>query len=148
MDNNITERSYVTFTITSSTHSVDELVRAIGLIPDRTVEKGSPVRGTRGNVHRYSAVSFRSRIDHHAEPGAHIDELLLRLSPARDAIRGLVEQRLAEEPQSVPARLSLYIKSSRSMVGLDVTSAQLTAIGELGARLGVEVDTDCEPTDD
>jgi hypothetical protein len=114
------------------------------LTPDRTAEKGSPVNGTGGGIHRYSAVSFRSRIDHHAEPAAHIDDLLLRLSPARDAIRRLVEQRLAEEPQSVPARLSLYVKSSRSVVGLDVTSAQLTAIGQLGARFGVEVDTDCE----
>ncbi len=97
-----------------------------------------------GGIHRYSAMSFRSRTDCHADPGAHIDDLLLRLSPARDAIRRVVEQRLAEEPQSVPARLSLYVKSSRSVVGLDGTNAQLTAIGELGAHFGVEVDTDCE----
>jgi hypothetical protein len=144
MDSQPTNRANATFTILSSTLSVDEMVRAVSLTPDRSVEKGSPVKGTGGGIHRYSAVSFRSRTDCHADPGAHIDDLLLRLSPAGDAIRRLVEQRLADEPQSVPARLSLYVKSSRSVVGLDVTSAQLTAIGELGAYFGVEVDTDSE----
>lgn len=141
-------RSNAAFTILSSTLSVDEMVQAIGLTPDRTVDKGSPIKGTRGGVYRYNAVSFNSHIAHHGDPGAHIDDLLLRLSPAQEAIRGLVEQRLVEEPQSVPARLSLYVESSRSVVGLDVTHAQLTAIGELGAHFGVEVDTDCEPVDE
>jgi hypothetical protein len=56
----------------------------------------------------------------------------------------LAEQRIAEEPRAVPARLSLYVKGSRGLVGLDVSNAQLTAIAELGAYFGVEVDADSE----
>jgi hypothetical protein len=143
MDNQLT-RSNASFTILSGTLSVEEMVGRVALTPDRTVEKGSPVKGTGGNSHRYSVVSFKSRIERQAQPEAHIDDLLLRLDPARDAIRRLVEERLAEEPESVPARLSLYVRSSRSVVGLSVSSAQIKAIGELGAHLDVEVDTDCE----
>lgn len=147
MDKQITRRSNASFTTLSSTLSVDELTRAIALTPDKTAERGTPVKGAGGGLHRYSVVSFKSRVDRQADPEAHIDDLLLRLGPARDAIRKLTEQRLAEEPQSVPARLSLYVESSASVVGLDVPSRQLKAIWELGAHFGVEVDTDCESTD-
>jgi hypothetical protein len=144
MNSKLTKRSHATLTILSSTLSVDEMTRAIALTPDRTVEKGSPVKGKGGNVHRYSGVSFESRSDRQAGPEAHIDDLLVRLSPARDAIRRLADGTHAAGTRGVPVRLSLYVESSRSVVGLDVSSAQLTAIGELGAHFGVEVDTDCE----
>jgi hypothetical protein len=143
MNNRLTN-SNAAFAILSATLSVADMVGRIAPTPDRTVEKGSPVRGTGGNSHRYSVLAFDSHIERQAEPEAHIDDLLLRLHAAQDAIRGLVEEGLVEEPQSVPARLSLYVRTAESVVGLDISSAQLRAIGEFGAHLGVEVDTDCE----
>ena len=142
MDNQITKRCRATLTILSRTLKVDELVRAIALTPDRIVEKGSPITGKGGNVHRYSVVEFESHLDAEAEPSAHIDELLLRLSPTKEAIRALAEPNCAPGARGVPVRLSLYIESPRKMLGIDLSAEQLTAIGEFGAHLGVEVDTD------
>jgi hypothetical protein len=139
------KRSRATLTILSRTLSADDVVRAIASTPDRIVEKGSPVKGKGGNVHRYSVVEFESHLEPEAEPSAHIDELLLRLSPAKEAIRALADPTSAPGSRGVPVRLSLYIESPRKMLGIDMSAEQLTAIGEFGAHFGVEVDTDCAP---
>jgi Domain of unknown function (DUF4279) len=143
VDSKLAKRSRATLTILSRTLTADELVRAIGVTPDRVVEKGSPVKGTSGGVHRYSVVAFESHLDADAEPSTHLDELLLRLSPIREAIRALADPGCAPGARDVPVRLSLYIESPRRMLGIDLSAERLAAIGEFGAHLGVEVDTDC-----
>jgi hypothetical protein len=149
MDNKTTKQSHATLTIISATLSVDELVQAIGLTPDRTVEKGTQVKGKGGGVHRYSAASFESRPDRQAPPPEHIDDLLIRLSPAKEAILKLADGAHAPGSRGVPVRLSVYIfESAPRMVGLDLSAAQLMAIGEFGAHFGVVVDTDCESDDE
>lgn len=145
MNSKLAKRSHATLTILSSTLSADELVRTIGVTPDRIVEKGSPVKGRGGGVHRYSVVAFESRPDRQADPPDHIDELLLRLGPAKEAIQALAGPARAPGSRGVPVRLSLYIESPRRMLGIDMSAEQLTAIGEFGAHFGVELDTDCAP---
>jgi Domain of unknown function (DUF4279) len=143
MDNQLVTHSRATLTILSRLHSTDEIVRALGLTPDRIVEKDTPVQGKGGNVHRYNVVEFESHVDAEAEPSAHVDNLLLRLSPAKETIRAFAEPARAPGGRGVPVRFSLYIESARQMFGIDMSAEQLRAIGECGAHLGVEVDTDC-----
>lgn len=140
-------RSRATLTILSATLSADELVKAIALTPDGIVERGSPVSGSSGNLHRFSVVSFESHLDPQADPFAHVDELLQRLAPARDAIRALAGSARPAESRDVPVRLSLHVESTHRMLGLDLSAEQLAVIAKLGAHLGVSVDTDLEAAD-
>jgi Domain of unknown function (DUF4279) len=136
--------SRASLAILSPTLSVDEIVRAVALIPDWSAEKGTPIPGEAGNRHRYTAVAFESHLDAEADPAAHIDDLLSRVMPAKKAISALADATRAPGARGVPVRLSLYVESSRRMLGIDVSANQLAAMRELGAHFGVEVDTDCE----
>jgi hypothetical protein len=137
-------RTRATLTILSPALSVDDIAQKLGLHPDWSVEKGTPVTRTASEVHRYTAVSFESRLDEEAEPSAHIEDLLLRLTPVKDAIRSLAGPAPGPGTRGAPVRLSLHIESSRSMLGIDISADQLAAIAELGAYWGVEVTCDLD----
>jgi Domain of unknown function (DUF4279) len=129
--------------------SLDELMLLTAIPPDRTVEKGTPrSRRNPDNVHPHSGVSFESRLDRSTDIQAHLDDLLERLGPARDAFRTFVEKTRMEDPDAVPVRIWLYLESSEQMVGFDVTDEQLRAVSEFGAHLAVEFDFDDEPEDE
>lgn len=121
------------------------MVRAIALDPDWRVEKGSPVKGNAGNVHRYAVVAFESRVEPQAEPSDHVDDVLHRAAPAQAAIRVLADPQLPAGSRGVPVSLSLYLESSEAMFGFDISADQLAAMARLGAHFGVEVDADPEP---
>jgi hypothetical protein len=138
------KRTRATLAVLSTKLSADELAKAIASTPSWSVEKGTPVSKGARTLRRYSCVAFESALDSDADPSAHIDELLARLAPAQDAIRRLAGSPMSSDSRGVPVRVTLNIESSHEMFGFDLSSAQLTAIGELGAHLGVELDFDLE----
>jgi len=141
------KRSYATLTILSSTLSVQELEQMIAVSPDRTREKGD-LRGREpNNVYPYSVVAFESHIDQTADPAAHVDDLLDRVSSAKDAIRHLSGATLSDDVRRFPVRFSLHLESTQGEIGFDFSSEQLKSMIELGARLGIDVECDCEPSD-
>jgi hypothetical protein len=143
MDKPIT-RCRASLTILSSVLSADEIAQKLALHPDGSVDKGTPLTGNAGDNHRYTALTFESHLREDAELSAHIDELLRRLKPAKDAIRSLAGPAPGPGTRGAPVRLSLHIESSRRMLGVDLTADQLEAIAELGAYWSVEVDTDLD----
>jgi hypothetical protein len=80
------DRSLATLVVLSRSLSCEELMTAIPLEPDRSWVKGTP-RGRDGSAHRYSGISFSSRVDRAAEPDLHTQDLLDRLKPVASAVR-------------------------------------------------------------
>jgi hypothetical protein len=133
-------QSRATLTILSEDLSVNEVSDTIGESPDWSVEKGTAIKGEPGNVHRYTAVGFESRVDSDAPPAAHVEDVLARVEPAKEAIRRLAGRRRASGSRGVPVKLSVHLESSRLMTGLEFSDSQLSAIADFGAHLGIAVD--------
>jgi Domain of unknown function (DUF4279) len=135
-------RVRATLVIASSTMSVEEALGIVGIEPDWSNERGSPVTGSSGNLHKYTTVAFQSRIAPESPPSAHVDALLKRVASATHEIRSLAGAAVLPESRGVPVTFSLYLESSKSMVGVGLSAEQLRAIAELGAHFGVEVAVD------
>jgi hypothetical protein len=147
MDNKVEKRSRATLNIYSRILSVQELEQLVPFPPDGSRQQGRQP----GNVHPHSVVAFESHIDRSASLLAHLEDLLGRLSPASDALRAFVQRARADDFQPpakgrkwIPVRLSLVEESSDGHMGVEIAPDQLRAIADMGAVLGVELETSDE----
>jgi hypothetical protein len=136
------KRIRATLVILSATRSVKDIVGIVGLEPDWTTERGTPVSSLSENLRKYTAVAFNSRLPPDASPADHVTALLRRLTGATGNIRELSAAPLAPESRGVPVSFSLTIESSRAMFGFELSPEQLSEIADLGAHFGVEVAVD------
>src|SRR5580704_16095887 len=90
-------RARAALVILSPTRTVEEIVRAVGLEPDWTAERGRPVSVESGKLREYTAVAFQSGLASDATLAAHAEALLKRLSAARSEIRALAGAPLPPE---------------------------------------------------
>lgn len=111
----------------------------IPLEPDRSWDKGTP-RGRDGSTHRYSGISFSSRVDRAAEPDLHMQDLLDRLKPVASAVRTFAKQASEADPETTAVRFWVDYERTSDERGIDLRQDQVLAIAELGAALGVNVD--------
>lgn len=154
MGNDNEQRSLASLAIYSRTLSLDELRQLAPFPPERSREKGAPRGRQPGNVHPHNVVVFESHANRSESLGVHLEDLLTRLAPAKDAIGAFAEHARSEAFQSptglpfAPVMLRLYTRNAEGMVGLDVSNDELKAIFDLGAALVVELETgdeiDCE----
>jgi hypothetical protein len=154
MDNDVEQ--YAALWIYSRTLSVADLERLVPFPPDRSREKGTPISrrtplGRRpGSLQPHSVVTYESHVSRSEKMSAHLDDLLSRLEPAKDALREFAERARSEGFQSsrglpsAPISLSLWAYSTEGTVGVDISPDQLKAIFDLGADLGIELNTDTE----
>lgn len=79
---------------------------------------------------------------------AHIEDLLTRLAPAKDAVRAFADRARSEDFQSptglpyAPVILRLFVRNTDGIIGLDVSNDELKAIFDLGAVLALELETE------
>jgi hypothetical protein len=148
MDNKIEKWSLATLNVYSRILSVQELEQLVPFPPDRSRQKGTQRGRQPGNVYPHSVLAFESHIDQSAKPQAHLEDLLSRLSPASDALRAFVQRARSDDFQPpakgrewVPVRVSLVEESSDGHMGVEIDPDQLRAIADMGAVLGVELET-------
>jgi hypothetical protein len=150
VDNKAGQRSFASLAIYSRTESVGELERLFLLPPDRSADKGTRRGRMLDNVHPHSVVVYESHLDRADSVGAHLDDLLARLNPAKGRLRDFAQRARMEGFQSASGRpfapivlwLYVYAGSPQGPIGLDISSDQLQAIAEFGADLALEVETD------
>lgn len=148
MDNAAKQRSLASLSIYSRTLSVDELKQLVPFPPEQSREKGTPRGRQPGNVHPHSVVVYESHLDRAQSLSAHLEDLLTRVAPAKDAVRAFAGRARAEGFQSpsglpsAPVILRLYSRNADGTIGLGVSTDQLKAIFDLGADLAVELETD------
>jgi hypothetical protein len=128
-----------TLTVMSQSLSVAELEAKVGLTPDWSAEKGSPVSKGAVTLHKYTTLGFVSTVDRYAAPAAHIDSVLGRVEVQQDAVRALAGGDHPADARGVPVRLSVHLETEGEMFGFDVSARQLAALSNLGAHFGVEV---------
>jgi hypothetical protein len=147
MDSETKQRSLASLSIYSRRLSVEELKQMVPFSPERSREKGTPRGGQAGNVHRHSVVVYESHMDREQSLNAHLEDLLTRIAPAKDALRAFAARARAEGFQSpsglpsAPVILRLYSRNINGSIGLGVSNDQLKAIFNLGADLAVELET-------
>src|ERR1700685_900385 len=149
MDSNSKQRALATLNIYSRTLSAEELARLVPSPPDSAKQKGTPRGRHPGNVHPHSVVSYDSHVERSAGLSAHLEDLLGRLDPAKDALRAFAERADAEDFPStsitkrLPARVVLWLRaeSTDGAIGFGLSNEQLKAVYELGAYLAVELET-------
>jgi hypothetical protein len=153
MDNKVEKRSRATLAVYSRILSVQELEQLVPFPPDRSRQMGTQRGRQPGNVHPHNVLAFESHIDRSASPLAHLEDLLSRLSPASDALRAFVQRARSDDFQPpakgrkrAPVRLYLYAESSDGHMGVEIAPDQLKAIADMGAVLGVELET-CDEDD-
>jgi hypothetical protein len=139
MDGSEVDRSLASLVMLSTSLSCAELIAAIPLEPDRSWEKGAP-RGKHGSTHRYSGISFSSRVDRAAEPGLQAQDLLDRLKPVASAVRAFAEQASEADPETTAVRFWVDYETTTDERGIDLRNEQVRAIADLGAALGVNID--------
>jgi hypothetical protein len=149
MDNQVDKESYASFVVYSTSLSVEELGRLVPLTPDRTWQKGTPrVKRDPTNVHRLSGMSLESRLDRSEPPEAHLDGLLDRVNPVRDALREYARRAPTEElyrptrpgnTETSPLRISFLVRSTRTELGFDFSCEQLEAMAYIGSCFGMEI---------
>jgi len=130
--------------ILSKTESAERLVEAVGLPPDRSWNLGDP-RKSRGLVEKFSGITYGSRLPRTAELEAHLDDLLLRLAPAKDHIAALAAHLGQHEGRPDALRVWLTQLTSNPSPGYDFPPRQIIQVGEMGAWLGVSLDV-TDPT--
>jgi Domain of unknown function (DUF4279) len=149
MDNNIERRSFVTLSIYSRTLSAEELAQLVPFPPDTAKQKGTPRGRKPGNVHPHSVVTYESHVDPSADLSAHLEDLLGRLDPAKDALRAFAQRAHGEDSPSTsvakrpPAPMVLWLRAETTdgAIGFGVSHQELEAICDLGAYLAVELET-------
>ncbi len=98
----------------------------------------------------HSVVTYESHVSRSEKMGTHLDDLLSRLEPVKDALREFAQRARSEGFQSptgrpsAPISLSLWAYSTEGTVGVDISPDQLQAILDLGADLFVSLDADIE----
>jgi hypothetical protein len=151
MDNKVEKRSRATLNIYSRILSVQELEQLVPFPPDGSRQKGSQMGRQAGNVYPHSVVAFESHIDRSASALAHLEDLLSRLNPATDALRAFAQQAQLDDFQPrvkgrkwIPVLISIDAESSDGHMGVEIAPDQLRAIADMGAVLGVELETSDE----
>jgi len=132
--------------VLSTTESAENLAAAIGIPPDQAWDRGQP-RRTRGLVHKFSAVTYASRAPRTARPEAHLDDLLVRLAPAKDRIAALASRLRDQDGRPDPIRLWVTHFTSNGSPGYDFSPEQIRLLAEMDVWLGVSIDVD-DATDD
>lgn len=127
--------------VLSTTATSEELASAIALPPDEAWDRGQP-RRTRGLVHKFSGVTYASHAPRTAAPREHLDDLLVRLAPAKDRLAALAARLSEQDGRPDPIRLWVTHFTSNASPGYDFSPDQLRLIAEMGAWLGVSVDVD------
>jgi Domain of unknown function (DUF4279) len=149
MDSNLQQRALASLTIYSRTLSAKDLAQLVPFPPERSRQKGTPRGRQPGNVHPHSVVAFESHVDRSASLGAHLDDLLGRLDPARPALHTFAQRARSEGFQSALGRpfapivlwLYIYARNPEGPIGLNISNDQLKTIFDLGADLAVEFET-------
>jgi hypothetical protein len=141
MDRSPASRSSAVLTIQSHARSREELLRLVPGTPDESWQKGDRYKGERSSKrYVHSGAEFRSRVGRSAPAEEHVDDLLARVAPATEALRGLAEQAAREDPEIIAVQLRVIVETNRGEVGLALANRQLRTIADLGAEfLGVEV---------
>jgi hypothetical protein len=147
MDNKPKQRSLASLTVYSRTPSLGELEQLVPISADWSKEKGTQRGRQPGNVHPHNVVVFESHLDRAAGLSAHVDDVLGRLDPAKDALRSFAQRARSEGFQSASGRpfapvvFWLRAESAEDTIGFDISNDQLKAICDLGAVLAVELET-------
>lgn len=141
-------RTLAVLVVLSSDRSLEELLNAVPLTPDRCWQKGSRRGRGSGNEHRYSGFEIRSRLDRRSPAEAHLGDLLERIRPALPALRALVGELRIERGDAEPCRIWLELQADGEEAAIDVPTDQLRLIAQLGSRLGVTVELLHEVADD
>jgi hypothetical protein len=150
MDSELQQRALASLSIYSQTLSAEELAQLVPFPPERSRQKGTPRGRQPGNVHPHSVVAFESHVDRSAGLGAHLDDLLGRLDPAKGALHTFAQRARSKGFQSASGRpfapivLWLRAESADGTIGFDISNEQLKTIFDLGADLAVELETDDE----
>lgn len=151
MDNDVVKHwAQASLSIYSRTLSVADLERLVPFPPDRFKEKGTPRSRRRpGNLQPHSVVTYESQLSQSESIERHLDALLSRIEPAKDALREFAQHARSEFPPSKrvllgPVALSLWVYSTEASSGVLITPDQLKAILDLGVNLNVALDADIE----
>src|ERR1700722_4220108 len=148
MDSNSKRQSLASLSLYSRTLSVDELKLLVPFPPEGSREKGASRGRHPSNVQPHSVVVFESHVSRSEDLRAHIEDLLTRLAPAKDAVRAFADRARSEDFQSptglpsTPVILRLFVRNTDGIIGLDVSNDELKAIFDLGAVLALELETE------
>jgi hypothetical protein len=132
MDNKIEKRSQATLNVYSRIQSAQELAELVSVSPDWSRQKGTPRGREPGNVHPHSVIAFDSDVDPSAPIQAHVENLLHRLSPARDTLRQFARRARSDDEQMIPMRFWLNVESTDGTIGFGLANEQLKAISDMG----------------
>jgi hypothetical protein len=148
MDKEIKQRSLATLNIYSRTLSAEELEQFVPFPPDSSKQKGTSRGRQANNVHPHSVVAYESHAHRSADLSSHLEDLLDRLQPAKDALRAFAQRAHEDSPSTLvgkrpPAPVVLWLRaeSTDEAIGFGISNEQLKAIFDLGAYLAVELET-------
>ena len=134
--------------VLSEDETATQLAEAVGLPPDEAWNRGEPKK-TPGLRYKISGITYRSRVPRTAEPAAHLDDLLARLTPVKDRIAALSARLAAQGGRPDSVRVWVTQFTSNASPGYDFSPRQLACISEMGAWLGLSIDVcaDDDPGD-
>lgn len=128
-----------------------QMVEAIGLVPDRSWERGAMRPGNRPDIrYRLNGVEYCGRLSSTSKWPDHLTDLVERLTPAKDRIRSLVGELDGGQDSSEVMSACVWISHTtpNATPHYIFSTDQLSFIAEIGASLGVSVYSDYRDEDD